>query len=88
MLMSLFGGMSALVFAVQLFAFRRARQVWLKFLPAAATGVGLLLFLAAPGVIAAALPGGAFTALYALAFGAGLLGCLLGLLAAVLTRRI
>ena len=50
---SLFGGMTALFFAVQLFAFRRARQVWLKFLPAAATGVGLLLFLAAPGVIPA-----------------------------------
>ena len=84
---TIFGGVVALFFAVQLYAFRRAGQGWGRFLPAAATAVGLLLFIIVPSVFGAALPGGYFSALIAVFFGAGFIGCLLGLAAAVLTRR-
>ena len=80
--MTVFGGVVALFFAVQLYAFRKARRGWTRFVPVAATGAGLLLFL----MFGAVLTNGYFAALIALLFGAGFIGSLLGLAAAALTR--
>ena len=73
--------------AVQLLVFKRASRTWVKWLPAAATAAGLLLFLIAPSVLGAVLTGGYYTAVGALAFGAGFIGCLLGLTLSALTRK-
>lgn len=72
---------------VQLLVFKRAGRVWVKWLPAMAAAAGLLLFLIVPSVLGAVLPGGYYTAFVALAFGAGFIGCLLGLALSALTRK-